>query len=378
MPAAPVIGELTEKHLRQACADLDVRLRAGEVCRTEQVLATQPLLASQEDWAVELIYTEFVVREELGQRPTPEEFYARFPHWRDRLQRQFQVHELMRDQLHAETRPAAVHEPLSGRLGQYDLMELVTRGGCGVIYQAWQSGLERVVALKVLRQELSRVPRARQRFCHEAQVMAGLRHPHIMPIHEIGEHRGVIFFSMDFAAGGSLAERTSPWEPREAARLLAVVARTMHFAHLQGVVHCDLKPSNILLDERGAPLLSDFGLARLPTSDADLDGPGQIIGTPAYMAPEQIDGEIADRIGPATDVWALGVILHEMLTGTRPFRANTLADLRQIIGSADRAHLAAVPAPLAQVCSRCLAKGRGDRYPSAEQLASDLQAYSDS
>jgi serine/threonine protein kinase len=378
MPATPAIGGPSEMHLRQACADLDVRLRAGEVCRTEQVLATQPLFASQEDWAVELIYTEFVAREELGQRPTPEEFYARFPHWRDRLQRQFQIHELLRDQLHAETRPAAAPEPLTGRLGQYDLIEPLARGGCGVIYRAWQSGLERVVALKVLRPELSRVPRARQRFCHEARVMAGLRHPHIMPIHEIGECRGAIFFSMDFAAGGSLAERTSAWEPREAARLLAVVARAMHFAHQQGVVHCDLKPSNILLDERGEPLLSDFGLARLPTSDTDLDGPGQIIGTPAYMAPEQIDAETDDRIGPATDVWALGVILHEMLTGTRPFRANTLADLQQIIGSTERLHLAAVPAPLARICSRCLAKGPGDRYPSAGQLAGDLQSCSDS
>jgi hypothetical protein len=380
VPSASEIGGVSEQQLRQACAELDRRLRAREPCRAERFLAVTPLLASREDWAVELIYTEFVAREELGQRPTPEEYYARFPRWKERLFRLFQVHELLREGLVAPAplpaAPAASAPAFArGRLGRYELLEEAARGGCGVVYKAWQQGLERIVALKVLLPEYGQLLRARRRFCHEARVMAALRHRHIMPVHEIGESDGIIYFSMDWAAGGSLASRRPGWEPRRLVALLETVARAVHNAHEQGVVHCDLKPSNILLDDRGEALVSDFGLARLPTGAADLDGAGEIVGTPAYMAPEQLDGH-GQGVGPPTDVWALGVVLYELRTGRRPFVADTLADLhaaichREPAGFADPADTP--DASLEAVCRRCLAKDPAKRYGSAAELAEAL------
>jgi hypothetical protein len=378
-PSAPDIGGVSEQQLRQACAELDRRLRAGEACRAERFLAQTPLLASQEDWAVELVYTEFVAREELGHRPTPEEYYARFPRWKGRLSRQFQVHELLREGLVATAPAGPVPAPALPRvrLGRFEVLEEVARGGCGVVYKGWQPGLERVVALKALLPEYGHLLRARRRFSHEARVMASLRHRHIMPVHDIGESDGVIYFSMDWAAGGSLASgRQGGWEPRRLVALLETVARAVHHAHERGVIHCDLKPSNILLDDLGEPLVSDFGLARLPTGAGDLDGPGEVVGTPAYMAPEQLDGH-GEAVGPATDVWALGVVLYELRTGRRPFVAGTLADLQTAISLQEPAPFGeniADPAVEA-VCRRCLAKDPARRYPSAAELAEALNSY---
>src|SRR5262249_37216873 len=162
---------------------------------------------------------------------------------------------------------------------------------------------DRLVAVKVLRPEFSRLMRARQRFSQEAKVMAALRHPHIIPIHEISESQGIIYFSMDYMTSGSLASRL-PSSSQVAVGLIETVARTIHFAHTQNVIHCDLKPSNILLDDLDRPLVSDFGLALLPTQESDVNSPGQIVGTPAYMAPEQLDSG-RSPITPATDIWAL-------------------------------------------------------------------------
>jgi hypothetical protein len=384
VPSAPDTSSVSEQQLRQACAELDRRLRAGEPCRAERFLARMPLLASQEDWAVELIYTEFVAREELGHRPTPEEYYARFPRWKARLFRQFQVHDMLREGLVAAApRPAAAPAGPApalprGQFGRYELLEEVAHGGCGVVFKAWQQGLERVVALKALLPEYGHLLRARRRFCHEARVMAALRHRHIMPVHDIGESDGLIYFTMDWAAGGSLASPGPAWEPRRLVGLLESVARAVHDAHERGVVHCDLKPSNILLDDRGEPLVSDFGLARLPAAGGDLDGPGEVVGTPAYMAPEQLDGP-GRAVGPATDVWALGVVLYELWTGRRPFTAATLADLQAAICLEEPApvaeHLAAADPGLAAVSRRCLAKEPGRRYRSAAELAEALRAY---
>jgi eukaryotic-like serine/threonine-protein kinase len=372
----------TESQLRQACADLDRRLRSGEHCGAERFFAAAPLLACNDDHAVELIYTEFVAREELGQRPTPQEFYARFPHWRSRLERQFQIHDLLRDNLSADAdsdEPALVAPPAEEaaaedeprRLGNYELQQEIARGGCGVVYRAWQHGLDRVVAVKVLRDDLARSRRARKQFCHEARVMASLRHRHIMPIHDIGVYHRVIYFSMDFAPD-SLARHGHDHDARAAARLLETVARAVHHAHQQGVIHCDLKPSNILFNEQGEPLVSDFGLARLPTREGERWGP--LAGTPAYMAPEQIDERTP--VSPSTDVWALGVILYELFTGERPFVASGLVELQNLICDATplppRQLQAALDARLEAICFRCLAKNPAERFATAEELADQL------
>jgi serine/threonine protein kinase len=374
---------ITELQLRQACAELDRRLRSGEHCGAERFFAAAPLLACNDDHAVELIYTEFVAREELGQRPTPQEFFARFPHWCSRLERQFQIHDLLRDNLSADADndppafgPPAAEEPEAEeeprRLGNYELREEMARGGCGVVYRAWQHGLDRVVAVKVLREDLARSRRARRQFYHEARVMASLRHRHIMPVHDIGVYRRVIFFSMDFAPR-SLARCGHDYDARAAARLLETVARAVHHAHQQGVIHCDLKPSNILLDAQGEPLVSDFGLARLAAREEELEGP--LAGTPAYMAPEQIEGD-RQAIGPATDVWALGVILYELLAGERPFTASDLVELHDLICSAaplpPRQLQATLDPRLEAICLRCLAKDPAERLATAQELADQL------
>jgi serine/threonine protein kinase len=399
MPVASGFSNVAEKYLRHACAELDRHLRAGQPCRVETFFAANPLLTCHEDSALELIYTEFATREELGQRPTVEEFVARFPHWKEHLERQFAIHELLCDrstggeppaELDALADPDVARERSHARhwLGSYELLAEIARGGCGMVYKAWQHGLDRLCAVKVLRPEFGCLLPARERFCQEAKVMAALRHPAIMPIHEIGESNGVIYFSMDFIPGGSLAQRLAagaeekgeteaiPWyDGRAAAELVERVARAIHYAHQQQVIHRDLKPSNILLDGLGHPLVSDFGLAQLPTAETALEGPDQIVGTPAYMAPEQVDGG-RQPVTPATDVWALGVILYELLTGRRPFPADSLDALKhqicfQPVEPVSRA-VGSLDAGLSAICLKCLAKEPGRRYQTAQDLAEDL------
>jgi serine/threonine protein kinase len=370
------VESVVERQLRRACAELERRLRAGEACCAETLFAAYPLLTCQEDFALDLIYTEYITREELGQRLAPEEFYARFPHWKERLERQFSVHQWMQGSLPAgaggdgpaprEDAPDVPHW-----LGRYELLEPVGQGSCGVIYKAWQHGLERLVAVKVLRPRVSRLREARQRFGHEARVMAALQHPHVMPVHDIGEHQGVIFFSMDFATGGSLAQRLGAAQPPPAAAaLLETVARAVHYGHRQGVIHRDLKPSNILFNDVDQPLVSDFGLAVVAPRPEEPGGQFQLIGTPAYMAPEQLAGS-AEPVSPATDVWALGVILYEVLAGRRPFQGGSLAELQEAVRTGEPPPLP--DAGLDEVCRRCLRKESARRYASAQDLADELR-----
>src|SRR5262245_14003569 len=369
MPAAA--DELSESTLRQACAELDRGLRAGERCRAERLFADRPLLAACEDAALELIYTEFVAREDLGQRPTPEEYYARFPTWQGRLRRQFQVHRLFRDNLTSDTVGGTADDrddSAPQRLGGHQLLEEVARGGGGVVYRARQQGLDRVVALKVLRPELGRKARARRRFFREAKVLAALRHRHVVAVHDLGEQAGWIWYSMDFAEGGSLARLALPLPPRRAAGLVQVVAEAVQHAHDCGVIHTDLKPSNVLLDREGQPLLSDFGLAWVGCEGGE-ERRRAFAGTPAYMAPEQFDPD--GDIGPATDVWALGVILYELLAGRRPFTAATLDELQRAVCQEEPPSPAG-PAALEAVWRRCLVKDPAGRFASAAELAAAL------
>jgi len=369
---AAVSDDLSETTLRQACSDLDHRLRSGERCRVEHIFADRPLLAIREEAALQLIYTEFVTREDIGQRPTPEEYLARFPTWQTRLKRQFHVHRLFRDNLTSDggSRPADNRaEEVPKRLGSFELLSEVARGGGGgVVYRARQTGLNRIVALKVLRPEVGRKARARSRFFREAKVLAALRHPHIVAVHDLGEQGGWIWYSMDFAEGGSLNRLSLPLTKKRAVVLMRSVALTVQHVHDLGVVHGDLKPSNVLLDGDGHPMLGDFGLARTG-DDTSEDGLQGFLGTPAYMAPEQFDPE--GEICSATDVWALGTILFELLTGRRPFIASSIEDLQQAISEEEPPCLVESDA-LAWICGRCLAKDAAVRFTAAE-LAEGLK-----
>jgi eukaryotic-like serine/threonine-protein kinase len=263
--------------------------------------------------------------------------------------------------------------------GDYELVEEIARGGMGVVYKARQVSLNRVVALKmILAGQLASLADV-QRFHAEAEAAANLDHPNIMPIYEVGEYEGQHYFSMKLVEDGSLAGKLNgtPLPPRDAAALLESLARAMCAAHQNGVIHRDLKPANILLTPDGTPMISDFGLAR-KLDDIGMTATGAILGTPSYMAPEQAGGK-SKELGPACDIYALGAILYECLTGRPPFKAATALDTLVQVASDDpvppTALNAQVPRDLETICLKCLSKEPAKRYAAASELADDLRRF---
>jgi serine/threonine protein kinase len=215
----------------------------------------------------------------------------------------------------------------------YEILEELGRGGMGVVYKARQINPPRIVALKMLLSSRLASLEGKVRFQIETEAVARLQHPHIVHLHEVGEVDGQPFFSLEFCAGGSLDKKlkTAALPAKEAAALAETLARALHSAHSRGIVHRDLKPANVLLTADGAPKITDFGLAKRLDADTVVSQSGAIMGTPEYMAPEQAAGRVRD-IGPAADVWALGVLLYELLTGRRPFKgADTFDTLRLVM-----------------------------------------------
>jgi serine/threonine-protein kinase len=264
----------------------------------------------------------------------------------------------------------------------YDILGILGRGGMGVVYKARQAGLNRVVALKMIRDSALAGPEERTRFRHEAEAVAQLQHPNIVQIHEVGEHQGLPFFSLEFVPGGSLAEQLhgTPQPPRVTAQTVETLARAVHAAHQRGTVHRDLKPANVLLTADGTPKISDFGLAKQLGAGPGLTATGAVVGTPSYMAPEQAGGKSTTRaVGPAADVYALGAILYELLTGRPPFLAETTLDtLQQVLTQEPvppRQLQPKVPRDLETVCLKCLHKEPERRYASAHDLAEDLRRF---
>src|SRR5262245_55797025 len=307
---------------------------------------------------------------------------------------------LNRDTLASTAQLPAGAGPLPSVPG-YEILGELGRGGMGVVYRARQIALNRLVALKVLLHAQFANPESRRRFQIEAEAVARLQHPHIVQIYEMGEYSGLPYFSLEYCPGGSLATKLSrkPQSPRDAARLVETLARAVHAAHQQNIIHRDLKPANILIakDEGGGMKdennagppsdssfsvhpsslkIADFGLAK--KLDDRQTHTGAVLGTPAYMAPEQRSGRIQD-IGPATDVHALGVLLYEMLTGKPPFEAptamQTLAKVEHDEPVAVRQLQPGCPADLETICLKCLQKEPGRRYPSALELADELQRF---
>lgn len=274
----------------------------------------------------------------------------------------------------------ALNMQLPCHFGDYELITELGRGGMGVVYRARQRSLNRDVAIKMLLRGGMASREDEARFRREAESAARLTHPNIVPVYEVGELEGRLFFSMKLVQGLTLAQRLmdGTMDSRTAATVLRAVARAIQYAHSQGILHRDLKPSNILLDSHGHPHVTDFGLAREVDSHDPVTYSGSVLGTPAYMAPEQAAGD-RGHVGPASDVYSLGSVLYHMITGRSPFQAATPVDMVLLVLEQEpplpRLLNPQVDRDLEMIALRCLQKPPDLRYASAGDLADDLEAF---
>src|SRR6266550_1186258 len=267
-----------------------------------------------------------------------------------------------------------------GELGDYELLEEIGRGGQGVVFRARQKSLNRTVALKVISLGQWASKAHLKRFRREAEAAASLDHPSIVPIYEVDERDGSCYFSMKFVEGGQLDEvvRRTPMSIRQAVELIAKVARTVHYAHEHGILHRDIKPGNILLDAKGEPHLTDFGLVRLLETKSTVTHTMDVLGTPSYMSPEQASAR-NEQLTSATDVYGLGAVFYHLLTGHPPFAGGTTFETVRLVLDTEprqpRAWNRKVDRDLATICLKCLEKDPKRRYSSALGLAEDLERW---
>src|SRR5947207_1265136 len=269
---------------------------------------------------------------------------------------------------------------LLGELGDYELLDEVGRGGQGVVFRARQKSLNRTVALKVISLGQWASKAHLKRFRLEAEAAARLEHPGIVPIHEVGERDGSCYFSMKFIEGGQLDEvaRREPMLIRRAVELITKVGRTVHYAHEHGILHRDIKPGNILLDAKGEPHLTDFGLARLVETESTMTRTLDVLGTPSYMAPEQAMGNNA-AVSCVTDIYGLGAVLYQLLTGQPPFAGGATYETIKLLLDTEprqpRLLNLKLDRDLSSICLKCLEKDPQRRYSSALALAEDLERW---
>src|SRR5438552_4511928 len=279
---------------------------------------------------------------------------------------------------HIKKAPRPAKTP--AKFGDYELVEEIGRGGQGVVYRAHQKSLNRTVALKVIGLGHWATEAHLKRFRREAEAAASLEHPGIVPIHEVGEREGTCYFSMGFIEGDQLdaVVRREPMSVRRAAELIAKVARTVHYAHEHHILHRDIKPGNILLDQEGEPHLTDFGLARLVETESTVTRTMEVLGTPSYMAPEQAVGNDA-AITSATDVYGLGAVLYQLLTGHPPFAGGTTYETIKLLVDTEprqpRLWNPKIDRDLSTISLKCLEKDPKRRYSSAFALAEDLEHW---
>lgn len=425
--------------------ELRARWRAGRRIKIEALGAMFDDVARNTEQLLDLIYHEILIREEFNDTVGLDEYVERFPQHAESLERLFAVHGALADDDWGADLNAALGEssqeslvdadssemstprrtiadgelndgktlwPRKSRSSRhvdpppgYELLEEIGRGGMAVVFRARQQILNRIVALKMLLGGKIASSETLARMQQEARAVAQLQHPGIVQIHEVGEHQGLPYLSLEYVAGGTLHNwlRGRPLSVTEAAQIIEQLARTIAFAHERGIVHRDLKPANILLTDIPAELqsssslpatrlshqstpslnvapmkISDFGLARMSDSQSDLTATGQVLGTPSYMAPEQAAGQ-GDAVSPALDIYSLGAILYELLTGRPPFRGATLLETLEQVRNDDpvppRQLQPRIPRDIETICLKCLEKTPSRRYESASAFANDLRSF---
>ncbi len=373
--------------LDRARLELCCRLQAGENCTAQEYLDTHPSLAQSEEYAVELIVAEFLERRRLRQATEPLPWLERYPRWRERLEQALsQIADLSDSTAAARTTPELPAAPQPADFPRpfrkYILLEELGGGGMGRVYRAYDPGLQREVALKQMHGELkgdTTESDAQKRFQREVQALFDLRHEHVIRLHDNAVRDG--YYTMELLRGGSLKQHRGRFkDPRTAAVVVEKIARGVQAAHDKGIIHRDLKPANVLLNDQGEPAVADFGVAKFLAGE-DLTEIGRKLGTWWYMSPEQVQGQ-TERINAQTDIWALGVILYELVCGRLPFLTENSARevrLQALIRHADpprpRDLCPGLPLALETIILKCLRKAPQERYTSADELADDLKNW---
>jgi hypothetical protein len=388
-----------------AALRVDQRQRwlSGERVPVEDYLRRHPAVRADRESALDLIFNEFLLREQLGEQPTADEYVERFPEYRDVLPAQVELYRALAADPSAAGRapagtptapggsvtpvtgpsaPASQTEPvLPPVFGRYRILRVLGRGGMATVYLAHDTDLGRDVALKVPRFGQGEDGSLAQRFLREARITANLRHPLLCPVYDVGRAGGILYLTMPVVHGEPLSarlHREGPLPQQTAARLTAAIARAVAVAHQAGVIHRDLKPANIMMTEEGEPVIMDFGLARRHvTDDPRVTTSGIILGTPAYLPPEQIGGD-PDAVGPAADVYSLGVILYEMLAGRLPFAGSSHEILTQTLTrppDPPRRYRADLDPALEAICLTAIAKAPAARFASMTEFAQALEGY---